>query len=289
MHSLSSSTRTQFASLLEEYPNLIENIRRTKLYASTSPLTPLKPDQRLPPVRVEVINGDTLDVTREVMFGPKTVGDVGESAAAAGGQPRLRPLVLNMANPDNPGGGWLHGARAQEEQIFYRSTYDLSLSNHLNMDPNRTWSYPIPPKGAICSPGVLVFRANSYEKYRLLPTSERFFADFVAAAAIIFPRTVRPQGSLYHQLNESDTALTKDKIRTILRVSLDNGNDSLVLGAFGCGAFLNPPEHMASLFHQVFLEEEFKGRWKRVVFAVMDPKGEGNCDVFHEELQGVEI
>ncbi|MBR4482527.1 MAG: TIGR02452 family protein, partial [Paludibacteraceae bacterium] len=60
------------------------------------------------------------------------------------------------------------------------------------------------------------------------------------------------------------------KIRTILRLGLRHGNDSLVLGALGCGAFHNPPEQVAELFKQVLNEAEFKNKYRRIIFAVID-------------------
>lgn len=50
--------------------------------------------------------------------------------------------------------------------------------------------------------------------------------------------------------------ITRCKIRTIFRIGLLHGHDALVLGAFGCGAFHNPPEEVARLFHEVMEEEE---------------------------------
>ena len=50
--------------------------------------------------------------------------------------------------------------------------------------------------------------------------------------------------------------ITRCKIRTIFRIGLLHGHDSLVLGAFGCGAFHNPPAEVARLFHEVMEEEE---------------------------------
>jgi uncharacterized protein (TIGR02452 family) len=43
-----------------------------------------------------------------------------------------------------------------------------------------------------------------------------------------------------------------------------------VLSAFGCGAFANPPNHVALLFKQVFNEEEFKNHFRLVVFSIID-------------------
>ena len=83
----------------------------------------------------------------------------------------------------------------------------------------------------------------------------------------------------------------KNKIRTIFRIGLVHGHDSLVLGALGCGAFRNPPRHVARLFHEVMDEPEFKNKYRRVVFAILDDHNahqrhnpEGNFKPFAEEF-----
>ena len=40
--------------------------------------------------------------------------------------------------------------------------------------------------------------------------------------------------------------------------------------AWGCGAFRNPPRHIAELFHQVMEEAEFRNRFRKIVFAIID-------------------
>ncbi len=63
---------------------------------------------------------------------------------------------------------------------------------------------------------------------------------------------------------------TKKKIRTMLRIGLLHGHDAIVLGAWGCGAFCNPPEHMARLFHEVLEEDELARKYRIVRFAVIE-------------------
>lgn len=48
----------------------------------------------------------------------------------------------------------------------------------------------------------------------------------------------------------------------MLRIGLHHGHDAILLGAWGCGAFRNLPEHMAQLFHEVLNEEEFARKFR---------------------------
>jgi uncharacterized protein (TIGR02452 family) len=63
-----------------------------------------------------------------------------------------------------------------------------------------------------------------------------------------------------------------------------NGISHCVLGALGCGVFANPPKRVAQLFRNVILEDEFKGHFEEIVFAILDPKREGNFDVFEQVI-----
>ena len=70
---------------------------------------------------------------------------------------------------------------------------------------------------------------------------------------------------------------TLNKIRTILGIAADNHVTQLVLGALGCGAFRNPPRHVAQLFRQALEEPAFRGRFQKVVFAIIN---RDLCEVF---------
>lgn len=87
----------------------------------------------------------------------------------------------------------------------------------------------------------------------------------------------------------------KRKIRTILRIALDNNHTKLVLGALGCGAFKNPPSHVARLFKEVLEEPEFIGAFEEICFAILDDGNSGRdhnpngnlkpfADVFGEKI-----
>lgn len=144
------------------------------------------------------------------------------------------------------------------------------------------FQYPMPVRfGGIYVPEATVFRAGAKDDFALLDTP--YYMSFVAVAAINHPEQDR-DGNIC----EEDAALTKNKMRTMLRIGLLNGHDSIVLGAFGCGAFNNPPKHIARLFHEVIDEKEFKDKYKLIAFAILEdhnsPRG-GNLQPFIEEFK----
>ena len=93
--------------------------------------------------------------------------------------------------------------------------------------------------------------------------------SFVAVAAIKDPVLVD------NMLSNKDIEITCAKIRTIFRISLQNNHDAVVLGAFGCGIFHNPPQSIARCFNQVLNEPEFHNKFKKVVFAILEDQCSG--------------
>lgn len=56
----------------------------------------------------------------------------------------------------------------------------------------------------------------------------------------------------------------------------ENGQRTLVLSAFGCGAFRNPPRHMAELFREELSSPEFRSAFHRIVFAILNDHNAGS-------------
>lgn len=183
------------------------------------------------------------------------------------------PAVLNMASEKTPGGGVIRGSGAQEENLFRRSTLLWSLYRFapwhdeygVDGDPLGR-SYPIPETGGIWSPHVRVFRSSEESGYALL--DEPFEVSVISVAAVKNPPTVLEDGE--ERLTPADAERTLRKIRAILRIGSHSGATTLVLGALGCGAYRNPPRHVARLFHEVLGEPEFDGVFEDLVFAVYD-------------------
>jgi len=184
----------------------------------------------------------------------------------------FNPCVLNLASRQNPGGGVLTGAGAQEENIFRRTNLYLSLYQFASFASEyglkkHEKSYPLDRNtGGIYSAGITVFRGSEKNGYCLL--KKPFTVSFVSVPAINKPDLTERNGNLY--IADNLVEPTKEKIRTILRIAGKYKHDCLVLGAFGCGAFANPPNHMAELFKEVFLEKEFNKKFKSIVFSIFE-------------------
>ena len=193
--------------------------------------------------------------------------------------------VLNMASFNKPGGGVWRGCRAQEESIFRRTNAFLTLNafkRHVGSNEKPLYrsshKYPLGYYDSIYSPSITVFRDEARKQYELL--DKPFQVSLITCAAIKDPKTIVVNGE--ERLNQRDEAIMREKVRTILNEAMVNGNTSVVLGAFGCGAFNNPPKHVAELFRES-LEGEFHNCFNHVVFAIIsrDPQNP-NLKTFKE-------
>ncbi|GHU66469.1 TIGR02452 family protein [Spirochaetia bacterium] len=184
----------------------------------------------------------------------------------------FNPCVLNMASGKNPGGGVLNGSGAQEENLFRRTNLFKSLYQFVDYAAEygvvrSVQTYPLDRNsGGIYSGSITVFRASENNGYALL--KKPYQVSFVSVPAINRPELETINGIYY--LAKPLVESAKEKIRTILRIAGKYNHDSLILSAFGCGAFANPPNHVALLFKEVFLEDEFINRFKIIVFAIID-------------------
>lgn len=201
------------------------------------------------------------------------------------------PALLNFASAGHPGGGVITGARAQEETICRRSTltrsifsFDANYASRFHYEHRMGNNYPLTEPldfSAVYSPAVTVFREASPE-YKLMENP--FQIGIITNAALNlrgkFPIHLTEDG----HMPETAKVITRNKIRTIFRIGLLKGHDSLVLGAFGCGAFRNPPREMAQLFKEVMEEDEFKDRFRVISFAILSDHNDrsGNLAAFEE-------
>ena len=220
---------------------------------------------------IEVINDDCLEVGKQLKLNEG-----------------LDVAILNMASRTTPGGGCRKGCMAQEEQIFYRTNIFQSLfpfsffakDYGLNIDKEN--QYPLQTlHGAIYTPQALLFRNNEQKGYSLM--DKPIELAFISVAAIR-----RPELENGKIANQYLIDMTKERMRTIFRIGLQHKHNALVLGAWGCGAYKNPPRHIAQLFKEVLEEEEFKNKFVKIVFAILEDYNskqntkEGNLKPFIE-------
>jgi uncharacterized protein (TIGR02452 family) len=167
------------------------------------------------------------------------------------------PVVLNFASATHPGGGFLGGARAQEEYLARSSGLYACIRSNAMYAYHRSRRDPLYTNYAIYSPEVPVFRSDDgsllEEPYPLgIITSP-------AANAVKMISARRP---------EIGPAMWF-RILKVLYIGLKHGHDSIVLGAWGCGAFGNEGHEIAALFRKAF-DQNFKGVYRQVIFAIVD-------------------
>lgn len=196
-----------------------------------------------------------------------------------------RPLLLNMANATSPGGGYRKGDGAQEENIFRRSDYyhslDLEIADKDGSErfyctpkyevkrPHGFFSlYPMEEFGAIYTSGITVFRGTELDGYPLMK-DPLYNVCSIAMAAYREPKLTKT-----NMLENKFATNTHKKIQNIFAIGYHQKHDCLVLSALGCGAFRNPPEHIAYLFKSVIYQ--YAGYFDKIYFAIIDDHNTGN-------------
>ena len=198
----------------------------------------------------------------------------------------LNPAVLNLADAYHACGMYNSGSGAQEESLCRASTLSLTLYQYYNKTWAKKADVPLRPFsaypmdihfGGIYSPGVTVFRDNLETGFAL--REKPYQTSVISVAALNFRLDEKTNNENDREYRSDDGSFTSegeqimfDKIRTIYRIALLNGHNSLVLGAFGCGVFQLKPELVAQYFKQVLDEDEFCGKFHTIVFAMLEGK-----------------
>lgn len=182
------------------------------------------------------------------------------------------PVVLNMASTIRPGGGYKTGAGAQEESLFRRSCLYLCLKEEF---------YPLDLNSGIYTPNAIIISESEAKLYNYLPNPE--YISFISFPAL---NLNNPDNS---KIKQSDIdSLTYDKIDAIFKIALLNKHDTIILSAFGCGAFGNDPTNVANIFKQVIVDRSYDKQFTNIIFAIIEDynseKHGGNYQTFKEIL-----
>ena len=226
-----------------------ESMNKTKLYPPDA--YPSLPEKRTAPC--------TVAVTKSKSF---------EAALRQHAQyPNQKITVLNFASATNPGGGVLHGSSAQEESLCRCSTLYPTLDqpwlrNEYYQD-NRQRKDPRHTDACIYSPGVMIIKTDDSIPRRM-PEKDWIKVDVISCAA---PNLHPPFGETRPaiQLTEEEQYLLHlSRAKHILHIAAAHHTDTLILGAFGCGAFQNNPWAVSKAYRcalndyqQYFVHVEF--------------------------------
>jgi len=192
---------------------------------------------------------------------------------------REHVVVLNFASARNPGGGFLNGAKAQEEDLARSSgLYPCLVGQELYYRSNREHDSMLYTDHLIYSPGVPWFRTRSRELLDRV-----FLASVITAPAPNAGQALRRDPAAGPAIE----AALRRRAGLVLALARAQGHRELVLGAWGCGVFMNDPGMVADAFAQWMASETFAGAFERVTFAIYDrSKGREVGTAFERRLRG---
>ncbi|MFJ3216891.1 TIGR02452 family protein [Kitasatospora sp. NPDC086801] len=194
-----------------------------------------------PPGAVEVTAEGSIEAARRLVEGG--AGPVG---------------VLNFASARNPGGGYLRGARAQEEDLCRSALlYTCLLEAPDYYEAHRASTDLRYSHRVIVSPDVPVIRGRGGDLLAR-PYPVTFLTSPAPNAGQLERRSadVDVRGVLAERAVRVLAAAARHEVRT------------LVLGAWGCGVFRNDPAQVAEAFEGALAR--YGAAFERVVFAVWD-------------------
>lgn len=190
---------------------------------------------------IEVVNETTADAAKRLYDAGKT-----------------NLVALNFAAARNPGGGFLAGANAQEEDLCRASSlYPCLKSKPKFYNENVLCEDTYYTDSIIYTPNVTFFR----DKYHLL-LEKPFPLSIVTAPA----PNVSSMGLID---NKRLLSTLHNRTIKILQVAALHGHKNIILGAWGCGAFGNDPKIVADVFKSALLHVR---NFEHVCFGVYDTR-----------------
>ena len=186
-----------------------------------------------------------------------------------------KTAVHNFASATNPGGGVVKGSSAQEECLCRCSTLYFCLNTKEMLEgfyyPHRVEKNPIHNDDVIYTPGVMVFKSDTANP-AMLDKKDWYDVDVITCAAPNLrpvPANQYNSGDGFRSVKVSDKDLLQiheQRLTRILDVAVSNGVETIILGAFGCGAFQNKPDVVALAANNVI--KNYLQFFKNIEFAV---------------------
>ena len=227
-----------------------------------------------------ILEGEELSPVDKTRFSDeaKIVVSTKRTFEAAAGYAGQNVAVHNFASATNPGGGVTRGSSAQEECLCRCSDLYFCLNVPEMMQgfyyPHRNAKNPINNADIIYTPDVTVFKTDTNTP-KLMDEKDWYDVDVITCAA----PNLRERPSNRFNLGNGDRAVKvsdrklleihKKRLTRILDVAALNGNEVVILGAFGCGAFQNKPEVVARAAKEAMAD--YLHAFKTIEFAVYCP------------------
>lgn len=193
----------------------------------------------------------------------KVTGETTFQAARRINQEIGECTALNFASAKKPGGGFLTGAKSQEEDLTRCSGLYLALTQPQTEAyylANRACGTSLYTDHLIYSPQVPVFRD---EEAQLLP--QPALVNVITAPAPNAGAVIQNEP----QRSQEIQSVLRHRAQLILGIAAQMKQTHLILGAWGCGVFKNEPQQVATIFQEL-LSNEAQGVFKQVVFAILD-------------------
>lgn len=174
-----------------------------------------------------------------------------------------RTAVLNFASARHPGGGFEAGSAAQEESLCRASTLYKSLSSDeakIFYKMQQTGDLGLYHSHILVSPNVVVYKDELGRNFE-----DNYTVGVITAAAVNV-------GYARSRCNSADAIKQEmlKRAREVIKVAIDEGYKSIILGAWGCGVFGNSPWDIAEMFRTVLVEEGYRWAFDNIEFAVYD-------------------
>lgn len=208
-----------------------------------------------------------------------------EAAAYYKGQ---HVAVHNFASAVNPGGGVVYGAGAQEECLCRCSNLYFCLNTPdmwgMFYMPHRAAHDPIHNDDIIYTPDIVVFKTDT-DVPEIMDRKNWYKVDVITCAA---PNLREIPGNMYNCENGASVAgisnhdlqlIHEKRLRRILDSAVMNHADTVILGAFGCGAFRNDPHAVAEA--AAYVLKDYIYAFENIEFAIYcRPGDDSNYSIF---------
>ena len=262
---------------------LIPGVKQTLVTVSTTKVS-VDPKPKTNPTKIEFLQM----TTAQALYYANTM------TTSKPGTDKI--FALNFANANSIGGGVRNGAIAQEETLclqsnqLYRSLKNMTttlgdLSSPIHLEYGVNWGETNWHSKYFISENPIEFVTT--DEFSFYPrTSVKYAGKIITAAAPDYGREVGDIDAIDVTKKATTAQDTQDLttkfttiIRSIILESAKRGCDTLILGAWGCGAFapnktsqskLNYINLVAGIFRAVIDSEDCKDRIPRIIFPIPD-------------------